>query len=191
MIRRILDALVYIEKAMPRYFPHIPKITGEILKLATFMTAQHFDRIRIVDIGAGYGYSTLWMYLGAEEAEIPSEVYAVEINSIRAEFIERIVEKYELNVRVINADAGEAIRRIQKPMHVVFIDAEKNRYGEFLKMVKPKLVGGSVVMAHNVVGFKEVMGDFLAEISGEEWRTTIFLYDPEGLSISILKTDII
>jgi len=53
-------------------------------------------------------------------------------------------------------------------------------------LVYPKLKKGGALLAHNVIGFKHIMKDFLDEIGKKDkWVTTIYAADPEGLSISI------
>lgn len=186
-VGNVLKAIKFLEERTPKYFPRVPRITGEILRVVTFLASSNFDFLRIVDVGAGYGYSTLWLYLGALESSKDFEVLAIEISKRRAEFIRKIADLYGLkNIFVFEEDAKKALSRIEPPIHVVFLDAEKRMYGRYLEIILEKIPLKGIVMAHNVIGFRNTMRKFLAMISDvSKWKTIIFSGDSEGLSISI------
>ena len=109
--------------------------------------------INIVEVGSGCGYSGIWFLKALEDSGYinNSRMFMIEYSSKRAEIIEGIIKRlgfYDyvaLNV----GDAKDVLKNIDFTVNIVFIDAAKDEYHIYLKLVEPYLVSGSVVFAHN------------------------------------------
>ncbi len=109
--------------------------------------------INIVEIGSGCGYSGIWFLKALEDSGYinNSGMFMIEYSSKRAEIIVGIIKRlgfYDyvtLNV----GDAKDVLKNIDFTVNIVFIDAAKDEYHIYLKLVEPYLVSGSVVFAHN------------------------------------------
>ena len=185
----VLKALNFVEKNLARRAPSVPRESGEALGLILFLEASVKKNLTVLELGGAFGYSTLWMLKGMTEANADGVIYTVEIDEDRANSLISVLEKYNLGdkVKVIKGDAGEILKKWDKKIDVLFLDAEKHKYLHYLKKVEPMLKENALVLAHNVIDFKSQMTDFLEEIKNiEKWRTTIYTVDPAGLSISRL-----
>jgi predicted O-methyltransferase YrrM len=69
--------------------------------------------------------------------------------------------KLNVNVRVLRGDALEHIPIVEGDIDMVFLDADKSEYREYLRLVEPKLHQWSVVVADNAGSFSRSMGGYL------------------------------
>ncbi len=184
---KLLDVISkkYLFKA-----PAIPKVSADILRTVTFLYASKINDVRVLEIGTGYGYSTLYLLRGILEANSFGKIYTIEINAKRAETVRKLIDEFKLTryIEVIQGDALKIIPRINEMLDIVFIDGSKSEYYESLKLIQPKLKLGGVLLAHNVIGYNYLMEEFISEITkSDRWTTIICDADPEGLSISIKR----
>lgn len=184
-----MDVLSEMEKtARKGYLPSIGpvkgKIIGDIIK-------KHKPK-RILEIGTLHGYSAILManFLlninnnndndGNNNTTKEIIVICLEIDKNLANIAKKNIEKAGLSdkIKVINGDALEIIPKLKNNNNnhyrfdLVFIDAVKNQYLEYLKLVeKNDLMNkeAAVVVADNVLIYENEMRDYLDYVrnSGE------------------------
>ena len=83
-----------------------------------------------------------------------------------ARITEQNVERAKLEdqITVIQGDAMEILPTLPGPFDLVFLDAEKTQYLDYLKAVENKLHQGSVVVADNVGAFQDQMQNYLHHV---------------------------
>ena len=92
-----------------------------------------------------------------------------------------------VDARISNAFAE--IPRIPGEFDFVFIDAWKPDYIKFLKLVRDRVTGGGVIVAHNVTNYARDMGDYLAAIKNDAGLETTFEeLSAEGMSVSTVRS---
>lgn len=177
-----MDVLSEMEKtARKGYLPSIGpvkgKIIGDIIK-------KHKPK-RILEIGTLHGYSAILManFLlninnnndndGNNNTTKEIIVICLEIDKNLANIAKKNIEKAGLSdkIKVINGDALEIIPKLKNNNNnnhyrfdLVFIDAVKNQYLEYLKLVeKNDLMNkeAAVVVADNVLIYENEMRDYL------------------------------
>ena len=139
----------------------------------------------ILEIGAASGYSAIWLGLGARETG--GTVVAIEYDPQRAQEAAANVKKAGLAdvVRVVHGDAFKEIPKIEGTFDLVFLDAWKPDYKRFFDLVFPRLNGGGLFVAHNVVNKATEMKPFLDTIEQHpNLFTTIVSPSGEGMSVS-------
>jgi predicted O-methyltransferase YrrM len=142
----------------------------------------------VLEIGAASGYSGIWLGLGARETG--GQVVAIEYDPQRAKEAAANVKKAGLDdvVRVVHGDAFKEIPKLTGTFDLVFLDAWKPDYRKFFEIVYPRLSGGGVFVAHNVVNKATEMKPFLDTIHNHPGLfTTIVSPSGEGMSVSIKK----
>jgi predicted O-methyltransferase YrrM len=106
------------------------------------------------DLGAGIGYSTLWIAGGFDDS-CPDEcvVYAVESSSRLVREGRRLLGRAPLErVRIewIEGDALEWLESMPgESLALAFVDIDKSEYPEALELLAEKLVFGGVALFHN------------------------------------------
>jgi len=103
---------------------------------------------RVLEIGTFIGYSTILM---GKELESDAHLITIEIDSDNAKIAKENVRRAEIppKVEVLVGDALEIIPKLEGEFDLVFIDAEKEQYLEYLRLVEDKLHKGSVIVADN------------------------------------------
>lgn len=115
---------------------------------------------RVLEIGTLVGYSAIRMgRLLPRGGRItcidndPTSVQTAKSNIAKAWLSDRI--------EVVTGDAVHVISKLTGQYDLVFIDAEKRRYLDYLKACERLLRSGSVVVADNVKSFAEEVADYL------------------------------
>jgi predicted O-methyltransferase YrrM len=138
------------------FIPSIGPVKGKIL---AEIVKEEKPR-KILEVGSLYGYSAI---LIAKNSPAKAEITTVEKNPEHARITEQNVERARLEdqIKVIQGDAMEILPKLPGPFDLVFLDAEKTQYLDYLKAVEDKLHQGSVVVADNVGVFQDQMQNYL------------------------------
>lgn len=143
------------EMGQRSFIPSIGPVKGKILA----RTVKQAKPKRILEVGALYGYSSILMAKNAPDAK----VITVEKSKQNAEITVKNLKRAGMTrrIRVIHGDALEVLPKLSGRFDLVFLDAEKSQYLQYLKAVENRLHKGSIVVADNVGIFKEEMLDYL------------------------------
>ncbi len=144
------------EMGKKSFIPSIGPIKGKILA----EVVQKLKPRKILEVGALYGYSAI---LIAKNSPANAEITSVEKNPEHVRMTEQNIERAKLEgqIKVIKGDAKEILPKLPGPFDLVFLDAEKTQYLDYLKAVEDKLHQGSVVVADNVGVFQDQMQNYL------------------------------
>jgi predicted O-methyltransferase YrrM len=144
------------EMGKKSFIPSIGPVKGKILA----EVVRKFKPRKTLEVGALYGYSAI---LIAKNSPANAEITSVEKNPEHARITEQNVERAKLKdqIKVIQGDAMEILPKLPGPFDLVFLDAEKTQYLDYLKAVEDKLHQGSVVVADNVGVFQDQMQNYL------------------------------
>lgn len=118
---------------------------------------------RVLEVGTLVGYSAILM---GKEMQAGSEIVSIEIHRDEAELAgENIIRaNVPAKIKVITGNALDVIPTLQGSFDLVFIDAEKTEYLQYLKLAEPKLHMGTVVFADNAGVFATQMADYLHHV---------------------------
>jgi predicted O-methyltransferase YrrM len=138
------------------FIPSIGPVKGKIL---AEIVRKHKPR-KILEVGALYGYSAI---LIAKNSPVKAEITSVEKSPEHARITEQNVERARLEsqIKVIQGDAMEVLPKLPGPFDLVFLDAEKTQYLDYLKAVEDKLPQGCVIVADNVGVFADQVQNYL------------------------------
>ena len=176
-----IDAVLKQIKATDRDMLAVSEEDGRFMRV--LVATSHAKKG--LEIGAASGYSAIWIGLGMRETG--GRLVTIEYDKARAAQAMENVKKAGLSdiVHVISGDAFAEIPRVAGTFDFVFCDAWKRDYQKFFSMVFPRLDGGGLFLAHNVINKRSDMGDFLKTIrSSPALLTTIVSPGTEGMSVS-------
>ena len=127
--------------------PLVDRETGRFL--STLVHAMQANRI--LEIGTAYGYSTLWMALAMPPA---GHIWTIDPDTERTvvaiEFLRR-AGKFD-DVSVMNQPALEILPTFPvRNLDIVFIDAVKSEYAEYLELVVPLLKRSGLVIVDKLL----------------------------------------
>jgi predicted O-methyltransferase YrrM len=164
-----------------KFLPIVGPEKGQVLA----KTVLKVEPKSILEIGTLVGYSAILM-----GKELGSEGYltTIEIHDDEARIARRNVERAKIppTVKVIVGDAKEVIPRLQGEFDLVFVDAEKTEYLEYLRLVETRLHKGTTIVADNAGIFADEMSDYLDYVrSSGKYRSKFVPVGEDGLEISV------
>jgi predicted O-methyltransferase YrrM len=127
--------------------PIVDRETGRLL--STLVHAMQANRI--LEIGTAYGYSTLWMALAMPPA---GQIWTIDPDVARTEialdFLRRAGKANQ--VHVLNQPALEVLPTFPvRNLDIVFIDAVKSEYADYLELIVPMLKRSGLVIVDNLL----------------------------------------
>jgi len=141
----------------------IPPETGKFLALLAAESPQG----AIIEIGTIAGYSTLWLAVAARARGrklVTFEVLPEKVKLARETFRLAGVEN---TVELIAGDAREYLSNYDN-IAFVFLDAEKEVYGDCYELVVPCLARGGLLVADNAINHRETLAPMLARALNDD-----------------------
>jgi predicted O-methyltransferase YrrM len=176
------EVLEEIERAARRRFlPIIGSSRGRVLVEAV----RSYMPRRILEVGTLVGYSTILM---GRELEEGSEIVTIEYDRDEAEQARANIARAGISasVMVLIGDALEIIPNLEGSFDMVFLDAAKHQYLDYLRLVEDKLRIGGVVVADNVGFMSRPMRGYLGYVRDSgKYESTFHRSGSDGIEISV------
>lgn len=170
-----------IEKlAETRFLPIVGPEKGEVL---TDIIRKNRPK-RVLEVGTLIGYSAILM---GKELARDAYLVTIEIDEKEAKTAEENIKRAEIAPKVesLVGDAAEILPKLDGKFDLVFIDAAKGEYLEYLHLVEKKLHPGSIIVADNVGVSARQMKDYLDYVrSSEKYKSRFVPVHGDGLEIS-------
>lgn len=105
----------------------------------------------ILEVGASYGYSTVWLADAARETG--GRVISLELSQEKVAYARERLTRAELEryVEFRVGDARESLARLPGPFDFVLIDLWKDLYIACFELIYPKLRAGGFIAADNML----------------------------------------
>jgi caffeoyl-CoA O-methyltransferase len=176
--KKILAVLDEAQRAGELYL-NVPNADGRILRLLTEATGAK----NVVEIGTSTGISGLWLCLALQKTG--GRLTTFEYDAGRAAQARQHFKKagVEQNVVVIEGDAHQTVSRLKEPIDVLFIDADKEGYVDYLNKLLPLVRPGGLIMAHNI----DMANDYRKLVTTNPALETLFYMNGRGMSITLKK----
>ncbi len=161
---------------------NVPPVDGRMLRLL----AEAIDAKTIVEIGTSNGISALWMALALRKTG--GKLITHEINPQAAALARKNFQRAGMADRItlVEGDAHKTITQLKGPIDMVFLDADKEGYMDYLEKLLPLVRPGGLICAHNV-NARWVDTPFFKAITTDGNLETLFFTAGGGLSITIKK----
>lgn len=176
--KKILAELDRMVKGHETYLS-VPRKDGEALWLLT----EAVDAKRVAEIGTSTGYSGLWFCMALTATG--GHLTTFEIDHQRFTEAHQHFEAAGVADRVtqIEGDAHKNITKLKWPIDLVFIDADKGGYVDYLHKVLPLVRPGGLILAHNV----NMVPDYVRAVTTNPDLQTIFYMQGRGLAVTLKK----
>ena len=111
---------------------------------------------KILEIGTFTGYATLCLAEGLKEN---GRITTLDVNEELAYLPKKYFAESEFREKIDFRlqDAKEFLKETDEVFDLVFIDADKENYVEYFKLIKPKVKSGSVIIFDNVLWYGKVL----------------------------------
>lgn len=176
--KKILAVLDEIVKTHQTYLS-VPTQDGRALRLLTEAAGAK----NVVEIGTSTGYSGLWFCLAMEATG--GHLTTFELDHQRAATARKHFRDagIENMVTIVEGDAHQNLTKLQGPVDVAFIDADKEGYIDYLRKVLLLVRPGGLILAHNV----EMVPDYVKAVTTSPDLETIFYMEGGGLAVTLKK----
>ncbi len=142
--QHILDTLEEMQEG-PR-FANVPNEDGRLLRLL----AESMGAKNVVEIGTSTGESAVWFALALRKTG--GRLYTHELDVDRAKIAEANFKKAGVDnlITVIVGNAHETVAQHKDPIDILFLDADKDGYIDYLNKLLPLVRPGGLIIAHNM-----------------------------------------
>lgn len=129
-------------------------LQGRLLSLISKMVSPE----KILEIGTFTGYATLCL---AEGLKKEGKLITLDVNEDLAYLPKKYFSESEFSSQIDFKlqNAKEFLRTSTETFDLIFIDADKENYAEYLQLVKPRMKSGSVLMIDNVLWYGKVLDE--------------------------------
>lgn len=185
------------EKALREYIPIISPEVSQLIKLIAEMTSSK----SILEIGSAIGYSAMVFASFAEDISVTT----IEMDEDRAKMAEENFVKAGLEKRItlLKGNALEIMDRLTESYDMVFVDAAKGQYNNFLPKCLKLLKKGGVLISDNILYRGTVakngfiprkhrtiivnLKEYLETLTHSEKLTTSVIPIGDGVAVSLKK----
>jgi caffeoyl-CoA O-methyltransferase len=160
-------------------FSNVPVSDGRWLRLLTEAAgARH-----VVELGTSTGLSGLWFCMALQKTG--GKLTTFEYDSGRAAMARAHFKKAGVDpmVTIVEGDAHQTISRLKEPIDVLFIDADKEGYTDYLNKLLPLVRPGGLILAHNV----DMSPDYRNAVTSNPALEMLVAGQGEGLAITLKK----
>jgi predicted O-methyltransferase YrrM len=168
--KKILDVLDDMNRNQRWGNMNVPEEDGRLLRILTAAEGAK----NVVEIGTSNGYSGIWFCLALRKTG--GKLTTHEIDGARASAALENFERAGVSdlVTIVEGNAHETVTKLEGPIDVLFIDADKPGYMDYLTKLKGKVRPGGLIIAHNT-DMRGQMADYLEAVTTSPDLETIFL----------------
>lgn len=176
--KRIISTISEAVKAKELY-ANVPAADGKMLRLLT----EAVNAKTVIEIGTSTGISGMWFSIALEKTG--GKLTTFELEHSRAELARAHFKKAGVDglVTVVEGDAHQNITKLKGPVDVVFIDAEKEGYVDYLNKMLPLVRPGGLILAHNA----NMVADYVKVVTSSPDLETAFYMEGNQLAVTLKK----
>lgn len=181
--KKILDVLDDMYRNQRFGMMNVPPEDGRLLRLLAEATnAKH-----VVEIGTSNGYSGLWLLLALRTTGGKMTTY--EIDRERAAMARENFNRAGVGdiVTIVEGDAHKEVPKLKEQIDILFFDADKEGYIDYLNKLMKLVRPGGLIIAHNM-NVQQADPNCVKAITTNPDLETIFLHmDATGVGVTLKK----
>ncbi|MBM4088689.1 MAG: hypothetical protein FJ276_04565, partial [Planctomycetes bacterium] len=164
-------------------FANVATNDGRLLRIL----AETIGAKRVVEIGTSTGESAVWFALALRKTG--GHLFTHEIDEGRAEVAKQNFKKAGVEdlITLILGDAHETVKQHTEPIDILFLDADKEGYIDYLEKLSKVIRPGGLVIAHNMNARQADQRFVEAITKNPELETLILLKEGTGVSVTLKK----
>lgn len=181
--KKILDVINEMDNDRGRRFASVSSYDGRLLRQLT----EAVGAKRVIEIGTSTGYSGLWFALALRSTGgklITHEIDPVRAREARDNFKEAGVDDL---ITIIEGDAHETVKQHKEPIDILFLDADKEGYIDYLNKLLPLMRPGGLILAHNMNPRQADSNYVKAITTNPDFETLLLLKEGAGVGVTLKK----
>ena len=175
--KKILSVLDEMDQNQGRAMMNVPREDGRLLRLLT----ESINAKNVVEIGTSNGYSGIWFCLALRTTG--GKLTTHDIDEGRASLARENFKRAGVDklITLVMGDAHETVKNIKEPIDVLFIDADKEGYTDYLEKLLPLVRPGGLILSHNI---ESTGRDFVDAITKNPSLETV---QAQGVTVTLKK----
>jgi predicted O-methyltransferase YrrM/ketosteroid isomerase-like protein len=164
-------------------FANVPLVDARLMRVL----AEVANAKQVVELGTSTGFSALWFCAALRRTG--GRLTTFELDAGRAKIARDQFRQagVEAIATLVEGDAHEKIKELKGPIDVLFIDAEKDGYPDYLKQLLPLVRPGGLILAHNM-RWPAPSPAYVKAVTEDPTLETVFVnMDDQGLGITLKK----
>ena len=127
-------------------YRNVPPQDGRFFRIL----AESMNAKNVVEIGTSTGYSAIWFGLALQKTS--GKLTTFEIDAQRAATARANFKRAGMAdiITLIEGNAHNEVKNLKDPIDILFLDADKEGYIDYLNKLLPLLRPGGLVIAHNI-----------------------------------------
>lgn len=119
---------------------------GKLLQLLIKMS----NCKKILEIGTFYGYSTIWMARALDDG---GHIFTIEKDKPSFDVARQNFDEAKVGdkITILEGDVKDILLKLNDKFDMVFIDADKSQYLNYLELVENKIKKGGLIVADNAL----------------------------------------
>ena len=179
--KRALAALDEMTKG--QWYLNITTREGRLMRQLT----EAVGAKRVVEIGTSSGYSTIWFALALRSTG--GKMYTHEMDPEKIKIARANFEKAGVDdlITIIEGDAHQTVTQHKEPIDVVFLDADKSGYIDYLQKLLPLVRPGGLILGHDMHRPRPDPRFIEAITKSPDLDTSFVMMESYGFSLSLKK----
>ena len=181
--KRILNVLEDMRESDRYGMQNVPPKDGRLLRLLAEMSnAKH-----VVEIGTSNGCSGLWLLLALRTTGGKLTTY--EIDRVRAAMARENFKRAGVDefATIVEGDAHQEILELEGEIDMIFLDADKEGYIDYLNKLLPLVRPGGIIVAHNMNARQADPRYVKATTTNPDMETLFLHMEGTGVSVTLKK----
>jgi predicted O-methyltransferase YrrM len=127
-------------------YRNVPPQDGRFLRIM----AEAMNAKNVIEIGTSTGYSAIWFGLALQKTG--GKLTTCEIDAQRAATARANFKKAGMAdiITLVEGDAHEEVKKLKDSIDILFLDADKEGYIDYLNKLLPLVRPSGLVIAHNI-----------------------------------------
>ncbi len=162
-------------------YHNIPPETGEFFHILVLISKAK----NILEVGTSNGYSTIW--LGEAAKQNKGKVTTIEISEHKVKMAAENFKRAKIGkiIKILQGDALQEIPKLKGGFDFLFLDAIKEDYINYFKLVYPKLTKNAIIVADNAIMFEKYMKVYLDYVRHNENLRSVLVPIGSGVEFSL------
>lgn len=160
---------------------NVPPETGRFLHMLVRSTGTQ----NAIEVGTSNGYSGIWIasalrHTGGHLTTLEADPWKVELatENFRRAGVQDIVT-------IVKGDSTATLEDLEGPFDFAFIDAAKEQYFSYFKLLEPKIAINAPILADNAISHADHMRDYLDYVEKAENLETVLIPIGTGEIMSV------
>jgi predicted O-methyltransferase YrrM len=181
--KKILSVLDEMAADRSRTFANVSPTDGRLLRQLT----EAVGAKRVIEIGTSTGYSGLWFAMALRTTG--GKLITHEIDSARAAEARDNFKKAGVDdlITVVEGNAHETVEQQKAPIDILFLDADKEGYVDYLDKLFPLVQPGGLIIAHNMNTRQADPSYAEAITTNSQLDTLLLLREGTGVGVTLKK----